>query len=149
LLPKAAVRVQAWVRSCGICGGQSGTGVGLLRVFRFPLPIFIPPIAPQSPSSIILGWYSRPVVAAVLSGLSLTPLRIIQKTRDKCTQTSCLEWDSNTRPRCLRGRTRFMLRPRARCDRQLLYYEGTNVFTGGPDTLGVQCGLKGNICYLE
>jgi hypothetical protein len=37
----------------GFCGGQSGSGVGFLRVFRFPLPIFIPPIAPQSSSSII------------------------------------------------------------------------------------------------
>jgi hypothetical protein len=41
------------------------------------LPIFIPPVAPKSPSSIIWGWYTRPVVAAVPSGLSLTPLRII------------------------------------------------------------------------
>jgi hypothetical protein len=51
--------------SSGICGGQSGTGAGFLRVLRFPLPIFIPPIAPQSPSSIIWGWYNRPEVAAV------------------------------------------------------------------------------------
>jgi hypothetical protein len=29
------------------------------------LPIFIPPISPQSPSPIIRGWYNRPVVAAV------------------------------------------------------------------------------------
>jgi hypothetical protein len=43
----------------------------------FPLPIFIPPIAPKSPSSIIWGRYNRPVVAAVPSGLSLTPLIII------------------------------------------------------------------------
>jgi hypothetical protein len=49
-----------------------------LQVLRFPLPIFIPPITPQS-SSIIRGWYNRPVVAAVPSGLSLTPLRIIKK----------------------------------------------------------------------
>jgi hypothetical protein len=42
------------------------------------LPIFIPPIAPQSSSSIIWGWYNRPIVAAVPSGLSLTPLRIIK-----------------------------------------------------------------------
>jgi hypothetical protein len=33
--------------------------------FGFPLPIFIPPISPQSPSPIIRGWYNRPVVAAV------------------------------------------------------------------------------------
>jgi hypothetical protein len=36
-----------------------------LRVLRFPLPIFIPPIAPQSSSSIIWGFYNRPEVAAV------------------------------------------------------------------------------------
>jgi hypothetical protein len=42
---------QARVWSCGICGGQSGAGVSFLRVLRLPLLIFIPPIAPQSPSS--------------------------------------------------------------------------------------------------
>jgi hypothetical protein len=49
-LPTAAARVRARVWSCGICGGQSGIGSGFLRVLRFPLPICIPPIAPQSPS---------------------------------------------------------------------------------------------------
>jgi hypothetical protein len=43
--------------SCGICGRLSGTGAGFLRVLRFPLPIRIPPISPQS-SSIIWGWYN-------------------------------------------------------------------------------------------
>jgi hypothetical protein len=76
-LPTAAARVRAPVSSCGICDGRSGTGLGLLRVLQFPLPIYIPPVAPQSPSSIIWGWYNRPVVAAVPSGLSLIPLRII------------------------------------------------------------------------
>jgi hypothetical protein len=52
---------------------QSGAGADFLRVLRFPLPIFVPPIAPQSPpSSLIWGWYNRPVVAAVPSGLSRT-----------------------------------------------------------------------------
>jgi hypothetical protein len=60
-----AARVQTRVQSCGICGGQSGAGAGFLRVLRFPLPLFIPPISPQSPSPIIWGWYNRPVVAAV------------------------------------------------------------------------------------
>jgi hypothetical protein len=48
-LPTAGARVRARVWSCGICGGQSGGGVGFLRVLRFLVPIFIPPIAPQSP----------------------------------------------------------------------------------------------------
>jgi hypothetical protein len=74
-LPTAAARVRARVWSCGICGGQSGAGAGFFRVPRFPLPIFIPPIARQSPSSIIWGLYNRPEVAAIPSWLSPTPLR--------------------------------------------------------------------------
>jgi hypothetical protein len=52
----ARIRVQ--VRSCGICGGQIGTGEDFLRVFRFPFPVLIPPTAPQS--SVNRSWYSRP-----------------------------------------------------------------------------------------
>jgi hypothetical protein len=33
----------------------------LSEYFGFPLPIFISPISPQSPSPIIRGWYNRPV----------------------------------------------------------------------------------------
>jgi hypothetical protein len=54
--PTVAARVRARVRSYGICGGQIRTGAGFLRVLRFPLTIVITPIAPQSSSSIILGW---------------------------------------------------------------------------------------------
>jgi hypothetical protein len=50
---------------------------GILRVLRFPLPVFIPHDAAQSRSPIIWGWYNRPEVAAIASGLSLTTLRII------------------------------------------------------------------------
>jgi hypothetical protein len=57
--PTAATRVRAQVRSCGICGGQSGTGAGLLQVLRFPLSIIIPPTAPHT-SSIIRGRYKNP-----------------------------------------------------------------------------------------
>jgi hypothetical protein len=49
-LPTAAARVQSWVWSIGICGGQNGAGAGFLRVLRFPLPIFIPPNSPSSRS---------------------------------------------------------------------------------------------------
>jgi hypothetical protein len=42
-LPTTAARVRSQIRSCEICGGQSGSGTCFLRVFRFPLPIFIPP----------------------------------------------------------------------------------------------------------
>jgi hypothetical protein len=45
-LPTAAARVRVRA-ACGVCGGQSGTGGGFLRVLRFPLPI-IPPISPLS-----------------------------------------------------------------------------------------------------
>jgi hypothetical protein len=60
-LPTAAARVRARVRSCRICGGQSGTGERCLWVLRFPLPILIPPTAPHWPSSIIRGWYNSPI----------------------------------------------------------------------------------------
>jgi hypothetical protein len=79
-LPIAAARVRARVWSCGICGRQSSAGAGFLRVLRFPLPIFILPIAPKSPSSIIQGWYNKPIVTAVPSGLSLTPPQEIKLT---------------------------------------------------------------------
>jgi hypothetical protein len=68
-----ATRVRSRVRSFGICGGQSGAGAGFLQVFLCPLPIFILPIAPHSPSSIVWGWYNRPEVAAVQAD-SVSPL---------------------------------------------------------------------------
>jgi hypothetical protein len=53
-------QVRAQVRSCGIYGGKSGIGEGFLRILRFLLPILLPSTAPYS-SSIIRGWYNRPV----------------------------------------------------------------------------------------
>jgi hypothetical protein len=58
-LPPRGARVRSEVRSCWICGGQSGIEAGFLLVLRFPLPILIPPTAPHSPSSFIRGWYNK------------------------------------------------------------------------------------------
>jgi hypothetical protein len=52
-------RVWSQIKSCGVCGGQSGTGAGFLRVLYFPLPVLIPPNAPYS--SISQGSYNRPI----------------------------------------------------------------------------------------
>jgi hypothetical protein len=53
--------------------------VALGQVFceYFGFPCQSSPIAPQSTSSVIWSWYNGPIVAAVPSGFSLTPLRII------------------------------------------------------------------------
>jgi hypothetical protein len=59
-LPPAATRVRAGVMLCGISCGQSDIGARFLLALRFPLQILIPPTAPRS-SSIIRGWYNRPV----------------------------------------------------------------------------------------
>jgi hypothetical protein len=82
-LPTAAARVRALVKSCGICGGQSGTGADFLRVLRFPLPIVIPQTSPHS-SSIIRGGTVRRSVVEVPSGLSLTPLQETKKKKKYC-----------------------------------------------------------------
>jgi hypothetical protein len=78
--PIPVARVPVQVCSCEICGGQRGTEAGFFQVLWLPLPILIRPIAPQSPQSIICVLYSRPILAAVPSGLSLTPLIIIIMT---------------------------------------------------------------------
>jgi hypothetical protein len=65
---------------------QSGAELKFLRALRLPLPILIPLTAPYS--SIIRGWYNRPVLVEVPSGLSLTPP---QKTKEKT--GSVVFWD--------------------------------------------------------
>jgi hypothetical protein len=50
--PTAVARVRTWVTSCGICGGQSGTGVGFVRVLHS-----------TAYTTLIIhhpGWYIRP-----------------------------------------------------------------------------------------
>jgi hypothetical protein len=60
-LPTAVDRPPSQVRLCGICGGQSGIGEIFLLVLRFLLPILIQCTTPHSSSSVIRGWYNRPV----------------------------------------------------------------------------------------
>jgi hypothetical protein len=57
-LPTAAARVRPRVWSSGICGGQSGAGVGFLRVLRFPLPNHSTKF---SILTITRGRYNRPI----------------------------------------------------------------------------------------
>jgi hypothetical protein len=56
----------------GFVVDKVGAGAGFRRALQFSLPIFIPPISPQSPSPIIRGWYNRPVSGR--STQSPTPL---------------------------------------------------------------------------
>jgi hypothetical protein len=78
----AATRVRSRVWSSRICGGQSGAGAGFPRVLRFPLPIFIPPIAPQSPSPII-GAGTIGQKWSQYKALSPTPLSIKKIVENK------------------------------------------------------------------
>jgi hypothetical protein len=79
-LPTPAAPGRTPGESCGICGGQSGAEAGFLRVLRYPLANFIPPISPQSPSPIIRSWYNRHVVAAVAIDSVSPPLGIKKKS---------------------------------------------------------------------
>jgi hypothetical protein len=67
-LPTVAVRVRAQ----GFVADKVAMGKFFSEYSRFPLQILIPPTAPLL-SSIIRGWYNRPKVAYVPSGLSLAP----------------------------------------------------------------------------
>jgi hypothetical protein len=59
----------------------SGAGAGFPRILRFPLPIFILPISPQS-LSINHSRYNRPVVAAVPKVPPHELKRILTRLRD-------------------------------------------------------------------
>jgi hypothetical protein len=72
-LPTAVVRVRVEVRSFGIYGGQSGTGAGFLRAFRFPLPILIPPTSHIRPHLSSGAGTIGQLVADVPSELCPTP----------------------------------------------------------------------------
>jgi hypothetical protein len=54
-----------------ICGGQSGTGAGYLRVLQFPCPSFTPLIA-RSAVVVTQGWYNGLIYGLSASGLDST-----------------------------------------------------------------------------
>jgi hypothetical protein len=71
-LPTVTSRVQAQVRSCGICGGQIGTGAGFIHVLSI--------ISCQSFHRLLHTYHPssgagtvHQIVADVPSGLGLTP----------------------------------------------------------------------------
>jgi hypothetical protein len=69
-LPTAAARIRSHVKSCGICGGQSGTAEGILRVLSFPCQISFHQMLHTQLSS---GAFTvGQLVADVPSGLSFT-----------------------------------------------------------------------------
>jgi hypothetical protein len=69
-LPPRRAGFEPKVRSCGICGEQTGIGAGLFGVLRFLIPL----TAAHSSSYIIRAAILSQIVAHVPSGLSLTPL---------------------------------------------------------------------------
>jgi hypothetical protein len=71
----AVAGIRNQVKTYGICGGQSGTVVGFLRVLLFPLQIFIPQTAPHSSSLSGAGTIGQ-LMADVPSVFSLTPRQL-------------------------------------------------------------------------
>jgi hypothetical protein len=92
-LPTMAAQVWSQVRSCGICGGQRGTGAGSLRVLWFPLPILIPTTPPSS--SIIWGWYNRPNTGQCTKWIQPHPTPRNLKKNKKLSQ-SFVSWSAVT-----------------------------------------------------
>jgi hypothetical protein len=73
--PSSAARVRPQVRSCGISGGQSGTGARFLRVVELPL-LIIPLNTPHLSSSSGAGIIGQ-IVADVPTQSHSTPRIII------------------------------------------------------------------------
>lgn len=71
-LPTVAAWVQSKVKSCGTCGGQSGTGVDFLQVLHFPLSILTLLTTPHSVSSISRADPRVQLVGKAPCGLSFT-----------------------------------------------------------------------------
>jgi hypothetical protein len=90
----------AWVRSCGICGGQSDTWAGFLHTSVSPAKRS----TDCSTFIIILGWYNRPELASLT--VDLVPVhptppkgsggRLIRKVSVNCKKKKKCSWAENS-----------------------------------------------------
>jgi hypothetical protein len=83
-LPTAAARVLSQVRSCGICGRQSGTGQVFSEYFGFPCQFSFHRLLHTHNLLSGAGTIGQ-IVADVPSGLSLTPPQETKKKKKLCT----------------------------------------------------------------
>jgi hypothetical protein len=81
-LPTAVARVRAQVRSCGVCGGQSGTWACFLEYFGFPCQLLFHRLLHIHHLSSGAGTIGQ-LVADVPSGLSPTPPQETKKKKNK------------------------------------------------------------------
>jgi hypothetical protein len=87
-LPTAAARVRLRA-ACGVCGGQSGTGAGFLRVLRFS------PANHSTDFSIIIitrGWYNRPLSGRSVEWTLIPPPTMLIKKKIKSYSNIALWW---------------------------------------------------------
>jgi hypothetical protein len=99
-LPIAVARVQSWVWSSGICGGQSGTGAGFLQVqyFGFPCQSSFPQLL-HNHSRLSSGAGTIGQKWPQYKGLSPTPLAIKKNTlssRSGSSYCSMQYWKEHT-----------------------------------------------------
>jgi hypothetical protein len=104
-LPTAAVRVRSQVRSCGICGKQSDTVGRFSPSTSVSLLVLISPNAPHS--SVIQGWYNRPISVEVPNGLALTRPHEIKRKEEVLGRTNLLLFFIRHRPHIKRRLQQF------------------------------------------
>jgi hypothetical protein len=90
-IPTAVAPVPARVWLCGICGGQSGTWAGFLRVLRFPCQFSFHRLLHTHHLSSRAGTIGQ-LVTDVPSGLSLTPSQETKKKKNNIELCNLKRW---------------------------------------------------------